>query len=153
MEVVVFYLFILSGSVYLGSLSCRGIYELDDFSSERIERQKYDSIEYYRSDIDWFIQIYIFLGLDILSALQHHYLFKIRKTETNSVQNHSVFNSELHLLYICITLRIYQMLTMKNLYNRNRQIQELSKYHWITLTVGYLYCVIWLIVNSNVLRS
>jgi len=45
----------LSGSVYLGSISCRGIYKLDDFSSERKERQKYDSIEYYRNDLDWFI--------------------------------------------------------------------------------------------------
>ena len=38
MEVVVFYLFILSGSVYLGSISCRGIYQYSDYSNERMQR-------------------------------------------------------------------------------------------------------------------
>ena len=64
LEIIGFYCYVISGSIYLGMLSCCGG---SHDANERKEKRKYDAIEYYKNDIDWFIYIFVFLGLNLTS--------------------------------------------------------------------------------------
>lgn len=50
---------------YLFKISVRGILGHNDLGKK--ERYKYDAIEYYQFDLDWFAFIFIFLALDCMA--------------------------------------------------------------------------------------
>ena len=52
--------------------NCRCKGKHDD---EKKEKRKYDAIEYYKVDLDWFISIFIFLGLNVTSILYYHFVY------------------------------------------------------------------------------
>ena len=51
--------------IYLFKISFRGIFGYNDAGKQ--ERYKFDAIEYYQFDLDWFAFIFIFLALDCMA--------------------------------------------------------------------------------------
>lgn len=56
----------MSASLYLAYISIRGLRGITTQESKR-ERYKYDAIEYYKLDIDWFAFIFIFFAIDVFT--------------------------------------------------------------------------------------
>ena len=76
-EVIGFYCYVVSGSIYLGMHSClSGNHD----ENEKKERLKYDAIEYYKNDLDWFIYIFVFFCLDLLSIINYYFVFYPHQT-------------------------------------------------------------------------
>ena len=73
LEIIGFYCYVIAGSIYLGMLSCcRKSHD----ANERKEKRKYDAIEYYKNDLDWFIYIFVFLGLNLTYITYYNIIFK-----------------------------------------------------------------------------
>ena len=117
LEIIGFYCYVISGSIYLGMLSCCG--GAHD-ASEKREKRKYDAIEYYKNDLDWFIYIFVFLGLNLTSIIYYNLIFKPHIVANDLLVYDSPYKNELHLLYICCFVRVFQIMTMRNLYNKDR---------------------------------
>ena len=64
-EIIAQYLYIFSSMIYLFKISFRGIFGYNDDGKQ--ERYKYDAIEYYKFDLDWFAFLFIFLCLDCMA--------------------------------------------------------------------------------------
>lgn len=75
-ETMTLYLYIISAVIYLFKIQVRGLRGITTKESKR-KRFKYDAIEYYMLDIDWFAFIFIFFAIDCFT----YYLisFKILK--------------------------------------------------------------------------
>ena len=65
-ETCTLYLYIVSASIYLAIISCRGLRGITTLESKR-ERYKFDAIEYYKLDMDWFAFIFVFFAIDVFS--------------------------------------------------------------------------------------
>jgi hypothetical protein len=65
-ETCTLYLYVVSAAVYLAYISIRGLLGLTTQESKR-ERYKYDAIEYYKLDMDWFAFIFVFLAIDVFT--------------------------------------------------------------------------------------
>lgn len=63
-EIIAQYLYIFSTMIYLFKISLRGIFGYND--KGKGERYKYDAIEYYQFDLDWFAFLFIFMALDYM---------------------------------------------------------------------------------------
>ena len=65
-ETCTLYLYIISASIYLAIISFRGLRGITTLESKR-ERYKFDAIEYYKLDMDWFAFIFVFFAIDVFS--------------------------------------------------------------------------------------
>jgi hypothetical protein len=66
---------IISGSIFLGMKAC---YKSEKSKEEKNEYIKYDAIEYFKNDLDWFIYIFVFLGLNSTSIAFYNLVLKPR---------------------------------------------------------------------------
>ena len=73
LEIIGFYCYVISGSIYLGMLSCCG---RSHDANERKEKRKYDAIEYYKNDLNCFMYIFLFLGLNLTSIIYYNLIFE-----------------------------------------------------------------------------
>lgn len=63
-EVLSLYLYIFSAIVYLFLISFRGVLGNGRKQDVKGDRYKYDAIEYYKTDLDWFALIFIGFAMD-----------------------------------------------------------------------------------------
>ena len=67
-EVLSLYLTIFSTVIFLFKTQMRGLLGWT-IQNSKTERFKFDAIEYYKTDIDWFGFIMIFLSIDVFVAI------------------------------------------------------------------------------------
>ena len=63
-EITAFYMYIASAVLYLFSVQVKGIFGLTKRRSVA-ERYKYDALEFYDEDINWFAFSFVMLGLNL----------------------------------------------------------------------------------------
>jgi hypothetical protein len=66
-EVLTLYFTIISTIMFLFKIQMRGLLGFT-IQSSKTERFKFDAIEYYKMDIDWFGFIFIFFSIDLFIA-------------------------------------------------------------------------------------
>ena len=158
-EVITSYFYILSAILYLFYVSCKGTMANDrKFRDGKDEvykqRFKYDALEYYKSDIDWFALILVpfFLG------------FTVFYTEVSggfTFYNDNRFGKkairELHLSFVGVCLRFIQFLFMGQARNAERKYNRPSPMIWGFLAAVYT-CNVGLLLfyvpaNKHVVRA
>ena len=63
-EVMAMYLYIASASTYLFLISLAGVCSGGKEIDVKGDRYKFDAIEYYKNDLDWFALIFISFAMD-----------------------------------------------------------------------------------------
>ena len=84
--------------------------------NSKTERFKFDAIEYYKMDIDWFGFIFIFLSIDIFVVILIE-TGKLNSFKDEILEGENVFITETYLLYVIIFTRILQLLYIPNCRN------------------------------------
>ena len=65
MEIYSFYLYVATAVLYLFYVSVKGMLDMTDREEiKRAERSKYDALEFYRAEIDWFAFSFVTLILN-----------------------------------------------------------------------------------------
>jgi hypothetical protein len=97
---------IISGSIFLGMKAC---YKSEKSKEEKNEYIKYDAIEYFKNDLDWFMYFSVFFGIDVASILYYFYahLPLIKVQSPNDLSLNFYYRNEVHLLIISSLMRIY----------------------------------------------
>jgi hypothetical protein len=67
-EVLSLYLYIMSAMVFLFRVQIKGL-TWQTLPEHKKDRYKYDAIEYYKQEMDWFAFNFIFLALDIITTV------------------------------------------------------------------------------------
>jgi hypothetical protein len=83
-------------------ISLKGIFK-NDKQYTREDRYKFDALEYYNTDVDWFAFIFIMFVINLsIAGAEWTEVLKEFYTGDNKVTS-----KEPHVLYICIIIRIF----------------------------------------------
>lgn len=104
-ECVTLYLYIISAMIYLFNTSMKGLRGITTLEGKK-DRFKYDAIEYYKLDIDWFAFIFIFFAIDCFTFWVVR--FSILEDNTGILSQSGI--SELNLLQAVILARVFQFI-------------------------------------------
>lgn len=147
-EVAALYLYIFSAIFYLLMITLRG-----EFSSHKTDlkgnRYKYDAMNYYKTDLDWFA--FIFIGFVMDSAV----IF-LQVSGKYGIQSTGKGSTDEHLTYITIGLRIFQFFSMRDLRDKHRYINRFPNSIWVIQIVIYAYINLYMYFNKpthTLLRS
>lgn len=105
--------------------------------NSKTERFKFDAIEYYKMDIDWFGFIMIFLSIDVLIASL------IETGKLNSFNNNEELTdknvmTETYLLWVIIATRVLQLIYIPNCRNEYREMIIISPFKWVFFISIYI---------------
>jgi hypothetical protein len=92
------------------------------------DRYKYDAIEYYKTDLDWFALIFIGFAMD--SMVIALVLTGVYGSDDEANVKKGRLNDQ-HLNYITISLRIWQLCTMRNIKDYYRNLIHYNTFIWI----------------------
>ena len=70
-EIIASYSYILSAMLLLVCISLKGIFKNDQQYNQK-DRYKFDALEYYNVDVDWFAFIIIMLNLTLFTSCAEH---------------------------------------------------------------------------------
>jgi hypothetical protein len=115
-EVLTLYLYIISAAIYLAKISIRGLRGVTTLESKR-ERFKYDAIEYYKLDMDWFAFIFIMFAIDTITYCMVSFKILADTKDGTFAQHGTIGTSvtEVSLLEAIICARIFQFLFIGDL--------------------------------------
>lgn len=99
------------------------------------ERYKYDAIEYYKLDMDWFAFIFIFFAIDVFSYSMVK--FKILSDTQDGLFSEKKGVTEINLLEAVIAARVFQFLFIRNLRDMYQQVNKISNIVWLFLFAIY----------------
>ena len=127
-EIIAQYLYIFSSMVYLFKISFRGMFGYNDEGKQ--DRYKYDAIEYYQFDLDWFAFLFIFLFLDVLClywSLSGIMYTNLTMSNVNSTA----------LIVLCCT-KLLQTLLMSDIRDSHKRVIQYSNWLWLIFAGVYL---------------
>ena len=127
-EIIAQYLYIFSSMIYLFKISFRGMLGYNDEGKQ--DRYKYDAIEYYQFDLDWFAFLFIFLFLDVLSlywSLSGIMYTNLTMSNVNSTA----------LIVLCCT-KLLQTLLMSDIRDSHKRVIQYSNWLWLIFAGVYL---------------
>ena len=142
------YLYIASASTYLFLISMAGWCSNGKKRDVKGDRYKYDAIEYYKNDLDWFALIFISFAMDsMVIGLQASGIYAVEAEKM-----HKGLNDQ-HLTYITICLRIWQLCTMRNLRDVRRNLIHYNACTWAVqfMAYGYLNAYMYLYPATHML--
>lgn len=123
------YLYIASACIFLFMISFVGLLGNGKKMDIKGDRYKYDAIEYYKTDLDWFALIFIGFAMDsMVIGLVLSGIYSSPDDEAN-VKKGSL--NDQHLNYITISLRIWQLCTMRNIKDYYRNLIHYNTFIWI----------------------
>lgn len=122
------YLYIASACIFLFMISFVGLLGNGKKMDIKGDRYKYDAIEYYKTDLDWFALIFIGFAMD--SMVIALVLTGVYGSDDEANVKKGRLNDQ-HLNYITISLRIWQLCTMRNIKDYYRNLIHYNTFIWI----------------------
>ena len=114
-----------------------------DHGDHKCERYKYDAVDYYLSDINWFAFSFAMTCLHAKSALDLRYKMKALGDEISS-EDLLEFQSAITILSMLLAVRVFQLFFNSKLHNcdRERSYVDHSSCLYITIVCAYLIIII-----------
>lgn len=122
------YLYIASACIFLFMISFVGLLGNGKKMDIKGDRYKYDAVEYYKTDLDWFALIFIGFAMD--SMVIALVLTGVYGSDDEANVKKGRLNDQ-HLNYITISLRIWQLCTMRNIKDYYRNLIHYNTFIWI----------------------
>ena len=90
-------------------MGMKACYKSDKSNKEKNEYIKYDAIEYFKNDLDWFMYFSVFFGIDLASIFYYFYanLPLIKSQNEKDLNLNLYYRNEVHLLIISCLMRVY----------------------------------------------
>jgi hypothetical protein len=127
-EVLALYLTIFSTIVFLFKTQIRGLLGYTIMNS-KTERFKFDALEYYKMDVDWFGFIFIFFSIDCFILLLIE-TGRLNSFKNNAVTGLDMLMTQTYLLYMVIGSRVLQLMYIPSCRNQYREMIVISPYYW-----------------------
>ena len=114
-----------------------------DETEHKCDRYKYDAIDYYLSDINWFAFSFVMTCLHSQSIYALRYKMKARGDEISEEDKLEV-QSAITILSLVLAVRVFQLFFNSRLHNsdRERSYVSHSPSFYITIFCAYLIIVI-----------
>lgn len=137
------YLYIASACIFLFMISFVGLLGNGKKMDIKGDRYKYDAVEYYKTDLDWFALIFIGFAMDsMVIGLVTSGIYKTsdqfvlpERDKDSYILNFYKGNggglNDQHLNYITISLRIWQLCTMRNIKDYYRNLVHFNSFIWV----------------------
>lgn len=123
------YLYIASACIFLFMISFVGLLGNGKKMDIKGDRYKYDAVEYYKTDLDWFALIFIGFAMDsMVIGLVLSGIYGSPDDDANVKKGRL---NDQHLNYITISLRIWQLCTMRNIKDYYRNLIHYNTFIWI----------------------
>lgn len=150
-EILASYSYILSAMLYLAYISLKGMFK-NDQQYTREDRYKFDALEYYSVDVDWFAFIVICFNLDVMTATGDYQEFFDAFYPGTSAST----SKEHFVLYVCVALRIFQFALISRFRDNNLRLITYPQWVWLVQIIGYVALTITILVmpgNKRIVRG